>query len=242
MVTDPGTSSFLRVLRVRHIATSLQDAEIVKSTDEPTAAAKRLRERRFDQAPVLAGKRVVGWVLTEALHNATKVKSVLHELGDSAIVSEDASISDVLRLLAKQGFVFTVGERGLAGFVTPSDLDRHASRTHFYLLLADVEMALADIVRHDVLEARVLARLGGYSLKRWKSASAENAEADAVEYLYIKDLAELFLETQWGATLDQSHRDAMTELCKFRPTVMHPTRRLTAGRNPQMLASLARRG
>jgi hypothetical protein len=167
---------------------------------------------------------------------------VLHELRDSAIVSEEATISDVLGLLATEGFVFTVGERGLAGFVTPSDLDRHAVRSHFYLLLADLEMALADIVRHDVPEALVVARIGGDSLKRWSSASNENTEADAVEYLYIKDLAELFLESQWGATLDRGQRNTLTELCQFRPTVMHPARQLTAEHTPQMLASLARRG
>jgi len=101
---------------------------------------------RFDQAPVVDGTHVVGWVVTAHLLNAERVKGVMKPLALSAIVSNEASIADVLQLLAQEGLVFTVGDNGVSGFITPSDLERHAARSHFYLLVAGIEMLITTIV------------------------------------------------------------------------------------------------
>ena len=224
------------------MSTALGDSVAVELKSDPIGAAALLRRGRFDQAPVRDRNHVVGWVLTAALEGARKVTSVMHPLRDSGIVSVEASIAGVLELLASERFVFTVSEVGLAGFVTPSDLDRHAVRSHFYLLIADAEMALADIVRRAVPEDRVVERIEGEARDRWKAAAADNKEADAVEYLYLRDLAELFLESAWGVAVSPALRNTLTELCQLRPIVMHAARQLTTGHDPAGLASLARRG
>lgn len=240
MVSSDRGSSF-RLFRAGHISTPLGEALAIEVEEDPARAADLLSQHRFDQAPVRHSGHIVGWVLTQSLFGVSSVMSALRPLQDCAIVSTDAPIADVLELLSKEGLVFTVGDLGLSGFVTPSDLDRHAVRSHFYLLVAAVEMALADIVRHAVSEDQVIARIRGDLLNRWRVATAENREADAVEYLYLGDLTALFLETHWSEAIIDL-RPTLTELCQFRRIVMHPARQVTAGGSPEALACLARRG
>jgi hypothetical protein len=125
--------------------------------------------------------------------------------------------------------------------VTPSDLDRHAARSHFYLLLSSIEMLLAELVRSGCAAEVVEDRIVGPARDAWESARAHSAETDPTEYPYLQDLSELFLEAFGGCSAwpEQLSR-RLTEICQFRPVVMHPTRSLTAGRSASQLASLAR--
>lgn len=191
-VSNDG-ASLLRVFAARQIATAISEAEFVDHAEAPVVAHERLTTRRFDQAPVTQDGRLVGWVSTSTLKAANNVKSVLRPLSRSALVSGQSPISQVLELLAKDGFVFVVGEGGIDGFVTPSDLDRHAVRSHFYLLVAGIELLLAEAVRTAVHPDVVLARVHGDVRARWEAAYAANSETSPVEYLYLQDLAELFL-------------------------------------------------
>jgi hypothetical protein len=238
---DP-VAGLLRTFRAEQISTPIADAHTVELSANPREAAAELVSLRFDQAPVRNQGHIWGWVLTERLATAAKVKSVLQSLEVSAIVSAEASIADVLDRLGEQGLVFTVDERGIAGFITPSDLDRHAARAQFYLLIAGLEMVLADIVQRTIPEEIVIAAIHDELLERWTSASDKNTETRAVEYLYIKDLAILFLGSAAGTQLPPVLRNTMTELCQLRPAVMHPTRPLIGARTPGELASLASRG
>ncbi len=152
------------------MATPVADAVAVELSANPREAAAELASLRFDQAPVVDQGHIWGWVLTKRLETATKVSSILRSLEVSAIVSADASIANVLDPLADEGLVFTVGEHGITGFITPSDLDRNAARGQFYLLIAGLEMVLADIVHSIVPEETVIAAMHGELLERWTSA------------------------------------------------------------------------
>lgn len=201
-----------------------------------------LRGQRFDQAPVVDAGHVIGWVATTALDGVPNIKAALRPLRDSTVVSTDASIADVLERLATEGFAFTVDGSGLWGFVTPSDLDRKAARGYFYLLIADIEMALAQIARYAVPRERVVEGMRDEARGRWDEAVAANAETDPVEYLYLRELTALFLESPLAGAFDNALKATLEELCQFRNDVMHPTRSITSKRAPAMLESLARRG
>ncbi len=75
-----------------------------------------------------------------------------------------------------------------------------------------------------------------------RHALAKNNEARAVEYLYLEDLAKLFLGSAAGSQLPLTLCKTMTKLCQLRPAVMHPARPLLGARSPTELASLARGG
>lgn len=239
----PSQLELLQVFTAGHISTPLSSAECVELRRSPTIAYQRLSSLHFDQAPVVDCGHVVGWVLTRNLSAAPTVKAVLKRLEISAIVSKEASVADVLQLLAKDGLVFTVDEGGIQGFVTPSDFERHAARSQFYLLIAGIEMLLAQIVRERVSSSSVVARLQGDSRKRWEADLAGDHETDPTEYLYLRDLAELFAELSDARSecwWDSRLRTILTEVCQFRPSVMHPSRSMLKGRSAAQLASIAR--
>lgn len=243
VVRRTSQADLLHVFTAGQISTPLISSECVELRHRATAAYERLSSLHFDQAPVVDRGHVVGWVLTRNLSAAPTVKAVLKRLELSAIVSKEASIADVLQLLAKDGLVFTVDEGGIHGFVTPSDLERHAARSHFYLLIAGIEMLLAQIVRERVSSSSVVARLQGESRERWEADLAGDNETDPSEYLYLRDLAELFMElpdSKSEGCWDSRLRTILTEVCQFRPTVMHPSRSLLKGRSAAQLASIAR--
>jgi len=240
MMTQESAPRLLHAFRAGQVATGLHDAVRVQLNGNPRQAFETLTEGRFDQAPVMRHNHVVGWVKTANLEAAPSVKAVLKPLAESGIVSADAPLADLLEILGSHAFVFTVDE-GISGFVVPSDLDRHVSRSHFYLVISAIEMLLAEIVRRSVTEDFVASRIRGEAREAWDSARDGNAEADPIEYLYLQDLAELFLEVHETAEpWTKGLTNRLTEVCHFRSAVMHPTRSLTAGRTAPQLASLAR--
>lgn len=69
------------------------------------------------------------------------------DLTASRFCGSSASINDVLPHLASAGFCFVVGRAGMDGCIVRSDLDRHPARSHFYNLVAGVEIRLSDLIR-----------------------------------------------------------------------------------------------
>lgn len=240
MLTAETAPRLFSVFRARHVSTSLRGAACVDLKADPVESLAMLDGRRFDQAPVTRQGHVAGWLRTSSLRKTGSVKASLKPLEESAIVSAAASMSQVLELLGGHGFVFTV-DGNLSGFVTPSDLDRHAARSHFYLLISSIEMLLAELVREGCSAEVVEHRIVGSARDTWESARAHSAETDPTEYLYLQDLSELFLETLGDTPAWRSQLSSrLAEICQFRTVVMHPTRSLTAGRSASQLASLAR--
>jgi hypothetical protein len=164
-------------------------------------------------------------------------------LDKSAIVSNESPIARVLQLLSEHGLVFTVGDRGLAGFVVHSDLDRQPARTYFYLLVAGIEILLADIVRSTQPADAVVGALKSGMAKQYEKARAANTENHPVEYLYLATLLELFLgnsEVRRTALLGQASLDWLGKLNKFRTLVMHPAISIAAARSPLEIAEFTR--
>src|SRR3954447_4310411 len=153
---DHSPMDLLDALGAHHLATPLAEAEAVALAEPSQVARERLMSRGFDQAPVRDRERWVGWASTAALQPDRKIKSSYRALDTSPIAGASASINDVLPHVAKAGFCFTVGRSGLEGFITPSDLDRHAARVHFYVLISAVEMVLSEIIRETMDEADIV--------------------------------------------------------------------------------------
>lgn len=90
--------------------------------------------------------RPVGWVTTEALARLEPIKVSMTTLEDCVLISAESSIACVLPLLTEHKFLYVVGAGDVLGFIVLSDLDRHAVRSYIYLLIAGIEMQLAEIV------------------------------------------------------------------------------------------------
>jgi hypothetical protein len=188
-------------------------------------------------------QHIVGWVATDRLSEESLVKSSMTPLDNSAIVSTESPIAHVLQLLGENGLVFTVGDRGLAGFIVRSDLDRQPARTHFYLLVAGIEILLADIIRVIYPVDPIIEALKSGMAKQYNRAKAANLKAHPVEYLYLTALVDLFLRSprvREVKLFDESSIDWLKKLNKFRVLVMHPACSIAASRTPTEIAEFSR--
>ncbi|MBA2769239.1 MAG: hypothetical protein H0U35_08935 [Sporichthyaceae bacterium] len=223
-------------LAAHHIATPLKDAETVEINEAAGDARERLQAKNFDQAPVVKQSAVVGWVATNRLSDGSRVKGFYQPLERSRFAGASSSINDVLPHLAAPGFCFTVWRAGLEGFITPSDLDRHAARCHFYLLVAGVEMALSSVVRSLAPESELIEHIsthpmrpgenGGVETLRSTFEAARRAGRDThpVEYLYLGELIEILA---FRLDMDISLVKNLEMVRDLQTTVMHPTRALS---------------
>lgn len=246
-VPGSGVRGLAEALPASSVATPLAEAIVVEVGEHPAHAATRLATQGLDQAPVLRRKTLIGWASTEALRRARTVKEAHHRLEDSRFAGSASSINDVLPHLAGHGLCFTVGRRGIEGFIVPSDLDRHAARTHFYLLVSSVEMLLSSTLRKSTDADQLVHRISTHRVRttvdgkeetlRSMYEEARNAGLDAhpVEYLYLRELVDAFCDRYPVST---EIRRRLNLVCDLRTDVMHPTRPL-ARKGAAQLASAA---
>ena len=191
----------------------------------------------------MSDRRPVGWVATDSLAGHRAVRSAMTPLSDCTLVSAESSIASVLQLLPGSRFLFVVDKRGLSGFIVRSDLDRHAIRSYLYLLIAGVEMLLAEIVKSAIPDNQIITSLRSDQKSKFKQAYAANQETSPAEYLYISDLIGLFAQTPYASDprlWDKPLTDLLISIKHFRNDVMHPVRSLAALENVETLANLPR--
>jgi hypothetical protein len=205
----------------------------VSASDPPTAAFELLDRNRFDQAPVTERGTVIGVVTKEALKGAIAEGALpVERIGARLVISADSPIGAAMPRLRDVPILFVVGEGGLAGFVTPSDLNKHPVRTHFYLLLADLEMTMAAVARGDL--PHPIDALKSLSderqakvLGRHREAELFNFDADVLASFEFADLLTLMkkraLFRRFGYASAKSWGKVKERLVDFRDDVMHPT-------------------
>ena len=143
-------------------------------------------------------------------------------------------------MLRQFAFAFVNEGDGLVGFITPSDLDKQAGRAYFYLLIAGLEIAIAELIRdkksieeQEALAIRLPGR--GYEVRgRYLVDKSEGREVDYVTYMGLTELVKVvgmdrsFLRAV-GATNSARWQRDVGGLPQLRNAVMHPTRELVAG-------------
>lgn len=221
-----------RAIRVRQFQTLLQDATCLRLGQEQGDAKRVLDGLRFDYAPVEQEGVPVGYVMTSELLSQSNepVECRLRPIAPDMIVSGDASFRDLLRWMDR-GFLFVLEGNRLTGFVTPADANRQEARLYFYLLLADVEVGLANLVRGHFKPVRsAIDKLSPSCRKgvstRMERDCAQNVDGDVVSYFLLSDLVKVVGKTeeirlgftggQWGGLTGS--------LVSFRDWVMHPAR------------------
>jgi hypothetical protein len=153
-------------------------------------AARILADLQFDQAPVFSGSRLIGYVLRNSLeeHPQRTVRSATTSVDQTSVLSASADLNAFLGVLDNRRFAFVVGQTGIEGFVTPSDLNKHAARAHFYLLLAELEILLSNAIRARVRNQDNLLEFLGRAVqrtirRRFQEDSAAAIEVDFLVYM-----------------------------------------------------------
>jgi hypothetical protein len=226
------------------IGTSVQGAVNLPHDMSSTEARRLLLSYGFDQAPVMRGERLFGWVRTAHLGGRGRVGSHAMLLDESAILSRDTPLADTLHGVVSHGLVFLAGTGGIGRFVVFSDLDRHAVRCYLYILVSELEMLMADRVAATLTQEEIIKCFGESAAQRYDAAEAKGQEIRAVEYLYFLDYARLAKRVPSIASAFPGEPKrlphAINGLNRLRNCVAHPSRSLTAEFAPEEVSELAR--
>lgn len=227
----------------RQLAVPMTSAITLSPDVRALDAARILSAENFDQAPVMDGGRVTGFVLTrdlEETHRRQTVADVTRAIGVGNIVSADAPVASLLQWILEPGLLFVVDGLDIFGFVTVFDFNKQPSRAYLYLLLAALEIELANVIRSTAGSDQdpILERLAAQDRRdiraRIDRDREANLEGDVVSYLQFRQLLRVanadpcirpLLELDWASLPEWAN-----ELCALRNEVMHPVRTLVSGK------------
>jgi hypothetical protein len=228
-------------ITARRLETPLDGALSLDPEEHPRVAAKRLADNDFDQAPVCRGEDLEGFALRRTLE-ITSVHSVAQctvPLTPAVLVSADAGLPSLLPVLATNAFTFVLHGHVVSGFVTPSDLNKQLARTHFFLLLASLEVMLGGLIRATYPDLEIA--LGTLTPKRSDAVQdrlrrdeASNVALDLVAEMEFADLLRVVAGTErlravFSYPTRRSFLAAARHLPDLRNDVMHPSREFLGG-------------
>ncbi|MFV2062168.1 MAG: CBS domain-containing protein [Chloroflexota bacterium] len=222
--------------QARHLQVELERASTIEVTSTAGDAVKVLSRSNYDFAPATDDGRVVGYVELRQLSSASAgkpVRDLTYPLNSGVIVSADTPISELIEWLPEQRILFVLEGRETTGFITIWDLNKQPARAYLYLVLAGLEIALADLVRwrYGADQSPVLATLGKRdqdSVRGRVGADRDaNADSDLVSYLGFKHLLRVFegdraLREAMGGFSKTRWRSYTWPLSDLRNDVMHP--------------------
>lgn len=149
----------------------------------------KLDAHDFDQAPVTENGKVVGWILRKDLDAALSVSESFKMLHHNDLISAESPLNDLLQRLVDQNLIFIVGAEGIEGFAVQSDIERHVSRAHLYLLISGLEISIARILSRNVFDLdSIVPNMSVTSKEWWDKAKATDEEANPIEYLDLRGL------------------------------------------------------
>lgn len=250
MVID--RSDIAEGIKARHLQVPLGDALWFRPEDSAAEALRQLDANHFDNAPVLKDGRTVGVASRVALsgQSVQTVADVLSPLGADLLISGDATVADLLSWLSVAPLLFVVDGHDVTGFVTPGDLNKQPGRAYFFLLLTELEIGLAEIVRRlyrgapsRPLELLTKGRRNKvFSL--YAKAVAADREPDYVAYFNLADLLRVMRRSSEASLLLGIESSASWErttgaFVQVRDAVVHGVRDLVdADRGPRELQGL----
>ncbi len=194
----------------------------------------------FDTAPVTRNGQVCGYVRrAEVVQGQGCVEPYVHTITANTVVSGDTALAALMRGLRGVEFLFVVEGHNIVGLVTPSDLNKQPGRTYFYLLVAALELRLAQCVRtHFVQQGEALALVSSGRQEKIKLRLTEEARADVVaDTVAAMDFTDLFtivektdaLREAFGQYSRRSWQSQVsTPILELRHDVMHVVRTLTS--------------
>lgn len=233
---DPVVREIASAIHVRHIQTPIRAAAVVTRASRVGEVAANMERHKFDvttvfpESPDQAAAGPDGTLRRVDLDRSDagdEVGALVRPLTSSTLIDGNASLVQLLdRFRAGHTFMLVVGGVGLDGIVTPSDMNKQAGRTHLFMQVSALELALADLVRAgDWRESELLGHLPAnrsaraISLFRKKIAS-DNA-ADLVAALDFKDLLYIQQNICEGHVISALTVEQIEGLSGFRNSVMH---------------------
>ncbi len=227
-------------VRARHIQLNMERAPTFDLYAKAGNVLQAMQANRWDNAPVTSKGRVVGYIKRTQLGRAEAdqpIRTVTHSLAGGAIISGDTPIADVMGWIAEQRIVFVLEGREVTGIVTIWDFNKQPARAYYYLVLAGLEIALADLIRwrYGTNQSNLVAHLGSRDTEelneRMSRDRAGSGHDDVVSYLNFKHLLRVFekdraLRAELGSYDVPKWNSMIRPLGELRNEVMHPVKTL----------------
>jgi hypothetical protein len=226
-------------VRARHIQMDMDRATTFDLYAKTGKVLEAMKADRYDYAPVTSKGRVVGYIGRGQLARAEAdqpIRDITHSLAGGAIVCGDMSISELMEWIPKQRIVFVLEGREVTGLITIWDFNKQPARAYYYLVLAGLEIALADLVRwrYGKNQSNLIAHLGSRDtedLNERMSRDRSSGHGDLVSYLNFKHLLCIFekdraLRKELGKYGGPKWTSLTKPLGELRNEVMHPVKTL----------------
>lgn len=213
--------------------------ELMRWTGDEEERAKLLRTD-YTYFPVEQNGVITGLIHRDDLERQNPHQSLTAEW----LIAADTSILHLLELFAKQehrGRVFLVLKSSqIVGLVAPADLNQVQARASVYLLVANFEAALADLIRRELpdeerYKRHILKKHLKEAQKRQDQNKEDDIDLDILCYLYLDDLTAIVageeqLRRLFGLPDDDTAKDKLNFRIVRNP-VSHPTSVFIASRN-----------
>jgi hypothetical protein len=238
-VQDQVINEIASAIHVRHVQTSLGAARTFTRGSHAGEVAAHMQEYQFDATPVFpdsmdrAGSAPLDpdgtlWRSElERLDSADEIRSAVRPLTGSTLIDGNASIGELLeRFRNSHTFILVVGGRGLEGMVTPSDMNKQAGRTHLFMQVSALEMALSERLRaagspdQQVLDQLPRDRARQVKARLAKKQAVDDA-ADLVAALDMQDLLIIARAREDTTSVFALSDREIRSLTDFRNSVMH---------------------
>jgi hypothetical protein len=245
-------------IHVRQIHTPMGMAERFTRSSQVNDVATHMDRYQHDVTPVFPDEPASGphgrsdpdgtpWRSDlEGMDPQSSIHAVARPLSSAVLIDSRANLLELLdRFRASHTFLLVVGSGGRDGIVTPSDMNKQAGRTHLFMHVSALELALAARLRaSDPSEGEVrrllpLERAGTVRGRLRRNLESDQA-TDLVAMLDFQDL--LLLEGQLGTSVLRStlNPQRIKGLSEFRNRVMHAVLQ-PAGDSPERLDDLLSR-
>lgn len=223
-------------VRARHIQIDMERAPTVDLYTKAGNVLKTMNANRWENLAVTSKGRVVGYVRRTKLLKADPegpIRNVTNSLAGGAIVSGDTPISELMAYIADQRILFVLEGREISGLVSIWDFNKQPARAYYYLVLAGLEIALADLIRwrYGNNQSNLIAHLGSRDVTELQERMGRDrsgvGHADIVSFLNFKHLLRIFereraLRMELGKFETNKWNSMTRPLGELRNEVMHP--------------------
>ncbi len=223
-------------VRARHIQIDMERAPTFDLYAKAGNVLRTMTANRWENVPVTSKGRVVGYVRRTKLQKADPeqpIRNVTNSLAGGAIVSGDTPIAEIMEWIADQRILFVLEGREITGIVSIWDFNKQPARAYYYLVLAGLEIALADLIRwkYGTNQSNLIAHLGSRDVtelnERMERDRAGSGHGDIVSYLNFKHLLRIFerdraLRMELGKYESNKWNSMTKPLGELRNEVMHP--------------------
>lgn len=161
--------------------------------DQASDVLQRADLQEFDYIPVTEDGSVVGVLIRdEALNAEGAVRSVMHRLHESILISAEASLLSFVAEADQTPYCLVLRRRRIEGIVTLSDLQKLAVRPVLFSLITCVELLLAQWLRQKYPnEQDWLTRLSNGRRKKVEDKYEELSKKDmAIDRITATDFCD----------------------------------------------------